>query len=64
MVGGYKPPELSAGVDSALKRLGFMCARDGYDLRAANIRVVDTLTDREVNIVYMDGEWREFQEVD
>lgn len=64
MVSGFKPLELSAGVDAALKRLASICARDGYELRVANVRMVDTTNGAEIDAAFADGAWYEVQEVD
>ena len=59
----YKKPELSEGIDVALKRLVSICKRDGFELRQANILVYDEVGGAFKSVSYFKGEWHELAEV-
>ena len=60
----YATPNLSVGVEAALKRLPSACKRDGFELTAANLLVADTVDGSVQAIVWRDGAWHEVIDVD
>ena len=59
----YKKPELSEGIDVALKRVESICKRDGFELRQANLLVYDKVSGKFRSVSYFKGEWHELAEV-
>lgn len=63
VVDNLRKPDLSAGVETALDRLVFICKRDGYELASANLRLIDEALGVEQAISIVDGKWYEVEAV-